>query len=232
MQLYGLIYHVESTTEEALVPLQNVAVEANIVDMISEVTISQTYKNLEEHIIDASYRFPIYEGAAICGFEAEIDGKRVIKGVVKESKEAAKEYKEAVSQGFGAYLLEEQFADVFVCSIGNVSPGQTVIIRITYVSELKHDAETEKIRFVLPTVSENFSKFESTQWNIAAWMAYLQIVMSEFTQEWELCYEKAERALKILISKDASRDSENQNSQLEEILVSARGWVSKWFETD
>ncbi|KAG9284722.1 hypothetical protein G9A89_002607, partial [Geosiphon pyriformis] len=77
--------------------------------------------------------------------------------------------------------------------------------------------------------SENFSKFESTQWNIAVWMGYLQIVMSEFTEEWELCYEKAERALKILISKDAS---ENQNSQLEEILVSARSWVLKWFGTD
>jgi von Willebrand factor A domain-containing protein 5 len=48
-------------------------------------------------------------------------------------------------------LLESESADVFQCSVGNITPGQTVIIRITYVTELKHDSESEKIRFVLPT---------------------------------------------------------------------------------
>jgi len=40
---------------------------------------------------------------------------------------------------------------VFQCSIGNITSGQTVIVNITYVTELKHDSESEKIRFVLPT---------------------------------------------------------------------------------
>jgi hypothetical protein len=47
--------------------------------------------------------------------------------------------------------LEEHHADIFECSVGNILPEQIVIIRITYVTELKHDSETEKIRFVLPT---------------------------------------------------------------------------------
>ena len=42
------------------------------------------------------YKFPIYEAAAICDFEAEIDGKYKIKGVVKEAKQAASDYKEAI----------------------------------------------------------------------------------------------------------------------------------------
>jgi von Willebrand factor A domain-containing protein 5 len=40
---------------------------------------------------------------------------------------------------------------VFQCSVGNIKSGQTVVIKITYVTELKHDSETEKIRFILPT---------------------------------------------------------------------------------
>jgi len=48
-------------------------------------------------------------------------------------------------------LLEEQLSDVFQCSIGNLKSNQTVVIKITYVTELKHDSENEKIRFVLPT---------------------------------------------------------------------------------
>ncbi|KAF0469430.1 vWA-like protein [Gigaspora margarita] len=145
MQLYGLIFVIEDCSYP--VPLQNVSVEANIVDMITETTVCQTYKNVEQNTIEAIYKFLLHEAAAVCGFEAEIDGKRKVKEVVKEAKQAAKEYDEAIQQGHGAYLLEEQHPDIFQCSIGNITAGQTVVIRITYVTELKHDAETESIRF-------------------------------------------------------------------------------------
>ena len=48
-------------------------------------------------------------------------------------------------------MLESESSDVFQCSVGNITSGQTVVIKITYVSELKHDSENERIRFVLPT---------------------------------------------------------------------------------
>ncbi|RIB03892.1 von Willebrand factor type A domain-containing protein [Gigaspora rosea] len=149
MQLCGLIFVVEECSYP--VPLQDVSVDANIVDMIAETTVCQTYKNVEQNTIEAIYKFPLHEAAAVCGFEAEIDGKRKVKGIVKEAKQAAKEYDEAIQQGHGAYLLEEELPDIFQCSIGNITAGQTVVIRITYVTELKHDAETESIRFVFPT---------------------------------------------------------------------------------
>ncbi|RIA99410.1 von Willebrand factor type A domain-containing protein [Glomus cerebriforme] len=149
MQIYGLIYVIKE--KETSIPLQNVVVEANVVDMITEVTISQTYKNVEKTPIEALYKFPIHEAAAVCGFEAEIDGQRKVKGVVKEAKKAAEEYTKAIEEGHGAYLLESESADVFQCSVGNITSGQTIVIKITYVSELKHDSESEKIRFVLPT---------------------------------------------------------------------------------
>jgi hypothetical protein len=63
---------------------------------VSAVTISQTYKNVEETTIEAVYNFPIYEGAGICNFEAVIDGQRTVRGIAKEAKQAAKEYAEAI----------------------------------------------------------------------------------------------------------------------------------------
>ncbi|CAJ0921568.1 21621_t:CDS:10, partial [Entrophospora sp. SA101] len=152
-----------SSRFEKLIPLQNVKVEANIVDMIAEVVIYQTYKNVEDKNIEALYKFPIYEAAAICDFEAEIDGKYKVKGVVKEAKQAASDYNEAVEKGYSAYLLEEQLSDVFQCSIGNLKSNQTVVIKITYVTELKHDSENEKIRFVLPTcIAERYGSSSSS----------------------------------------------------------------------
>ncbi|CAJ0745585.1 18115_t:CDS:2, partial [Entrophospora sp. SA101] len=74
MQCYGLIC-VSPDSQEKPIPLQNVKVEANVVDMIAE----------EDKNIEALYKFPIYEAAAICDFEAEIDGKYKIKGYGDES---------------------------------------------------------------------------------------------------------------------------------------------------
>ena len=51
--------------------------------------------------------FPLDSLAAVCGFEAFINGKHIV-GTVKEKEQAHAEYKEAVSQGHGAYLMDAE----------------------------------------------------------------------------------------------------------------------------
>jgi Na+/H+-translocating membrane pyrophosphatase len=43
----------------------------------------------------------------VCGFEAFINGKHIV-GEVKEKEEAHREYKKAISEGHGAYLMDEE----------------------------------------------------------------------------------------------------------------------------
>ena len=43
----------------------------------------------------------------MCGFEAFINGKHII-GEVKEKEEAHRVYKKAISEGHGAYLMDEE----------------------------------------------------------------------------------------------------------------------------
>ena len=43
----------------------------------------------------------------MCGFEAFINGKHII-GEVKEKEQAHREYREAISKGHGAYLMDEE----------------------------------------------------------------------------------------------------------------------------
>ena len=59
----------------------------------------------------------------VCGFEAFINGKHIV-GEVKEKEQAHKEYREAISQGHGAYLMDEEtpvcvvyacVCDMFLC---------------------------------------------------------------------------------------------------------------------
>lgn len=44
---------------------------------------------------------------SVCGFEAFINGKHIV-GQVKEKEQAHKEYREAISKGHGAYLMDEE----------------------------------------------------------------------------------------------------------------------------
>ena len=56
----------------------------------------------------------------MCGFEAEIHGKRVI-GIAKEKEQAKQEYNRAIARGDGAYLMEEQKADIFQVKVENIA---------------------------------------------------------------------------------------------------------------
>jgi Ca-activated chloride channel family protein len=98
--------------------------------------------------IEAVYVFPLDEGAAVCGFEAVVDGTLVV-GEVHERDKAFEIYDDAMADGHGAFLLDEERPDVFQASIGNLPPGKEVLVRLTYVTELSIDGG--RARFSIPT---------------------------------------------------------------------------------
>uniref|UniRef100_A0A673HLI5 Poly [ADP-ribose] polymerase n=1 Tax=Sinocyclocheilus rhinocerous TaxID=307959 RepID=A0A673HLI5_9TELE len=116
-------------------PLQAVNVRCKLMDLLCQVIIFQTYTNQSAVPIEAKYVFPLEEMAAVCGFEAFINGKHVI-GKVKEKEQARKEYKQAIEKGHGAYLMDQDAPDVFTISVGNLPPGATVLIKVTFITEL------------------------------------------------------------------------------------------------
>ena len=136
------------TTESAPVPLTGVVVDAEISSFCARVSVTQRYVNTETAPIEAVYVFPLDEGAAICGFEAIIDGTLVV-GEVKEREEAFRNYDDAMEQGHGAFLLDEERPDIFQASVGNLPPGKEVLLRLTYVTELA--VEGTGLRFAIPT---------------------------------------------------------------------------------
>eukprot|EP01137_Pigoraptor_chileana_P018478 Opistho-2@78016 len=147
----GLLYIIRPPNVAPIyapVPLRSVLVEGKVVDMVAEVKVIQEYENRESLPIEATYVFPLDEKSAVFEFTAEVDG-RIVNGVVRPKEIARAEYEHAVAQGQSAYLLEESRADVFEVSVGNLQPGKTAKISISYVTELA--LETDRIKFVLPT---------------------------------------------------------------------------------
>jgi len=118
-------------------------------DFIAEVKLSQCYQNDSNKAIEVIYHFPIYEGAAVCGFEAEYEDGSIVKGLVKEKEAAKQEYEQAKQTGKQANLLESVRRDVFTLSVGNLPAGHFVKINITYVATL--EAWDNAAAFILPT---------------------------------------------------------------------------------
>lgn len=90
---------------------------------------------------------------------------RTIYGLVKEKAEARKTYEEAKQRGEKAALLEQlpDAADVFTTSISNIPKNAAVEVSITYVQELKHDAEVDGVRLTIPTsISPRYGAYPGT----------------------------------------------------------------------
>ncbi|CAF4881683.1 unnamed protein product, partial [Rotaria sp. Silwood1] len=102
------------------VPLKHVKIEATIHSFAADVTITQVFRNEEKTPIEAVYCFPIEERAAIYSFIAHIDDQEII-AELKEKQAAQNEYINALKQGHGAYLLEqdEKSYDNFIINVGS-----------------------------------------------------------------------------------------------------------------
>jgi len=141
--LTGLIANNSET-----IPLKNVHVIGEIVGYSTKICLSQTFQNTEDKPVEAIYKFPLPEGAAICGFNIDVDGKN-IRGKVEEREEAFDQYDNAISRGYGAYLMDEERPNIFTLSVGNLKPDSIAKINIEYVTML--DGDKNSVRFFLPT---------------------------------------------------------------------------------
>jgi Ca-activated chloride channel family protein len=130
------------------IALRGVRVHARLAGMSQRTTVEQTFVNLEPRAIEAVYTFPLPEGAAVCAFEV-ITGDRVLTGVVEESDKAIEQYDDAIADGHGAFLMEQERPDVFTVRVGNLKPRQAATIRLTYVCAL--DRVDREIRVAFPT---------------------------------------------------------------------------------
>ncbi|KAF9173487.1 hypothetical protein BGX21_003797 [Mortierella sp. AD011] len=151
----GLFYIKPNTrTPRQFLPLVDIEAHTTILETTSRTKLTQTYFNPSEvyNIPELQYTFPLYDGVSVVGFICRIGDRRIV-GQVKEKEKAKKVFKDAVARGEKAALLEQlpEASDVFTTTVGNVPAGATVVVEITYMGELKHDAEVDGIRFTIPT---------------------------------------------------------------------------------
>jgi len=130
------------------IPLKGVKVKGGIAGQGVRIMVSQRFRNDESQAVEAVYKFPLPEGAAVCAFTVEKEDAR-ISGQVEERDKAFEIYDDALQEGKGGYLLDEERPNIFTLSVGNLNPGTEAVIHIEYVTLI--DGHGDTLRFLLPT---------------------------------------------------------------------------------
>ncbi|GGO03176.1 hypothetical protein GCM10010116_06230 [Microbispora rosea subsp. aerata] len=135
-------------TEKGNLPLESVDVTAHVTGLVAGVEVVQTFRNPFDVSLEATYVFPLPPRAAVTAFRMEADG-RVVDGVLKERGQARADYDRALAEGRRAAIAEEDRPDVFTIRVGNIVPGERVVVRLTLSQPLPYEDGAAEFRFPL-----------------------------------------------------------------------------------
>ncbi|MHC4583187.1 MAG: VIT domain-containing protein [Planctomycetota bacterium] len=118
-------------------PLKHTDVKGQISGYIATVDVTQKFHNPYDEKIEAVYVFPLPQNAAVNEF-IMIIGKRRIRGIIRERKEAEEIYRQARSQGYVASLLTQERPNIFTQKVANIEPGKNIDVNIKYFNTLTY----------------------------------------------------------------------------------------------
>lgn len=126
--------------------LLNTDVNINVNGLVARVSVMQEFKNEGAEWVEGIYVFPLPDAAAVDQMRLYI-GDRLIEGEIREKQQARKEYEQAKLAGKKTSLVEQQRANLFTTSVANIAPGETVIVEIEYLEDIRYDDGTFSLRF-------------------------------------------------------------------------------------
>ncbi|MHC4628957.1 MAG: VIT domain-containing protein, partial [Planctomycetota bacterium] len=118
-------------------PLKHTDVKGQISGYIATVNVTQQFHNPYDEKIEAVYVFPLPQNAAINEFIMTI-GKRRIRGIIRERKQAEQIYREARRQGHVASLLTQERPNIFTQKVANIEPSKQIDVDIKYFNTLAY----------------------------------------------------------------------------------------------
>lgn len=142
-QSFGLVAWLEST--RVALPLKGVECRFAVTAGVSSVEIDQIYHQEQSRPLDCTYTFPLPDEAAVYRCELHING-RVIKAIVREQEAAREIFERQKAAGRRAALVEAVRGNLFSLQLGNVQPGDVVVVRFAYFQTLDRNANELRLR--------------------------------------------------------------------------------------
>ncbi len=129
---------VEPPHGERPIQLTELTVEAEITGMYAQTTQTMVFYNPNARPLEGALTFPMPEGAVVCGYALDVEG-RMVDGVVVAKEEARRILEEEIRLGVDPGLMEQVAGNLYRTRLYPLPPGGTRRVRITYVNELSTD---------------------------------------------------------------------------------------------
>lgn len=129
-------------------PLRALSVHAEIVGLVARTTLRQSFVNVHQVPLEATYIFPMPSRGAVTHFCLQVAG-RTIEGVLKERGQARQDYEVAISTGYRAAIAEQERDDVFTMRVGNIAPGELATVELVLIAPLDVSGDEVTWRFPL-----------------------------------------------------------------------------------
>jgi Ca-activated chloride channel homolog len=107
--------------------------------------VTQGFRNTTKDWVEATYVYPLPDGAAIDTLKMVI-GDRVVVGDIKERQQARAIYEAAKQNGQKAALTEQERPNIFTNAVANIGPGETVLVQIEYQEPVHQSGDQFSLR--------------------------------------------------------------------------------------
>ncbi|GIM88434.1 VIT domain-containing protein [Paractinoplanes toevensis] len=135
-------------TDRGNLPLDRLDVRARVSGLTARTTVVTEFVNVHDTALEATYVFPLPDRAAVTGMTMTADD-RTVEADLKERGAAREAYDQAIAAGQRASIAEEERPDVFTMRVGNILPGERVVIELRLVGPLPFEDGAATFRFPL-----------------------------------------------------------------------------------
>ena len=173
----GEVMGLKSRDDDQTVALQSVQAQGKLQGLMLRMKLRQVYRNTTDDNLECVYTFPMAWGSVLLGMAVELNGKRLA-GTVAEKKEAENRYEKAIQTGDLPVMLERSGKDMYTANLGNLQPGDEVVIEIEYAQLLR--LEGGMLRLSLPTTIAPRYGNEHVQGGLAPHQTTASSALSEY----------------------------------------------------
>ncbi|MBT9586396.1 DUF2135 domain-containing protein [bacterium] len=130
--------YIEAPAGEQPIKLCKLEVEAVISGLYAETRQTMVFFNPNSRPLEGNLTFPMPEGAVVCGYALDVEG-RMVDGVVVARQEARRILEAEIRKGVDPGLLEQVAGNLYRTRIYPLPARGTRCVHITYVNELTSD---------------------------------------------------------------------------------------------
>ncbi len=141
---------------EVAMQAESTAVNARVSGLLAEIRLAQEYRNEWRRGIDAVYELQLPAGAAVTDLLIVV-GRRRIRAVIRERKEAEAVYREARALGYRTSLLELTAGSLLRQRVANLDPGGSIRVETGWFQPLQRAGDSFVLRLAGPGKGGRFS---------------------------------------------------------------------------